>query len=44
MKLYLLVQGIFHFVDGSLSCPPSHIAKVDSSVGSSPYVNPSFLC
>jgi hypothetical protein len=25
MKSYLIRQGIFYFVDGSLSCPPSHV-------------------
>ena len=24
MKPYLLGQGVYHFVDGSVSCPPSH--------------------
>jgi len=28
MKPYLLGQGVFHFVDGSVSCPPSHILTV----------------
>jgi hypothetical protein len=41
MKPYLLGQGVFHFVDGSVSCPPSHI--FDSSAGSSSTINPSFL-
>jgi hypothetical protein len=41
MKPYLLGQGVFHFVDGSVSCPPSHI--FDSSVGSSSIISPSFL-
>jgi len=41
MKPYLLGQGVFHFVDGSVSCPPSHI--FDSSAGSSSTISPSFL-
>ena len=41
MKSYLLGQGIFHFVDGLMSCPPSHVS--DNSVGSSSAINPSFL-
>jgi hypothetical protein len=41
MKPYLLGQGIFHFVDGSVSCPLSHVS--DSSAGSSSTINPSFL-
>jgi hypothetical protein len=42
MKPYLLGQGVFHFVNGSVSCPPSHVS--DSSAGSSSTINPSFLC
>jgi len=42
MKPYLLGQGVFHFVDGSVPCPPSHI--FDSSTGSSSIISPSFLC
>jgi len=41
MKPYLLGQGVFHFVDGLVSCPPSHVS--DSFVGSSSTINPSFL-
>jgi hypothetical protein len=41
MKPYLLGQGVFHFVDGLVPCPPSHI--FDSSAGSSSIINPSFL-
>jgi len=41
MKPYLLGQGVFHFIDGSVSCPPSHI--FDSSAGSSSTTSPSFL-
>jgi len=41
MKPYLLGQGVFHFLDGSVSCPPSHVS--DSSAGSSSTISPSFL-
>jgi hypothetical protein len=41
MKPYLLSQGVFHFVDGLVSCPPSHI--FDSSAGSSFTISLSFL-
>jgi hypothetical protein len=41
MKPYLLGQGVFHFVDGSMPCPPSHIFY--NSVGSSSIISPSFL-
>jgi len=41
MKPYLLGQGVFHFVDGSMLCPPSHI--FDSSAGPSSIISPSFL-
>ncbi|KAJ6969913.1 hypothetical protein NC653_034466 [Populus alba x Populus x berolinensis] len=41
MKPYLLGQGVFHFVDGSLPCPPSHM--IDASAGSSSAISPSFL-
>jgi len=41
MKPYLLGQGVFHFVDGSVPCPPSHI--FDSFAGSSSTTSPSFL-
>ena len=42
MKPYLFGQGVFHFIDGFMSCPPSHV--YDNSVGSSSTINPSFLC
>jgi hypothetical protein len=41
MKPYLLGQGVFHFVDGSMLCSSSHV--VDSSVGSPLTINASFL-
>ena len=41
MKPYLLGQGVFQFVDGSLPCPPSHM--IDASAGSSSAISPSFL-
>jgi hypothetical protein len=41
MKPYLLGQGVFHFVDCSVPCPPSHI--FDSFAGSSSTTSPSFL-
>jgi len=41
MKSYLLGQGVFHFVDGSVLCPPSHI--FDSFAGSCSIISPSFL-
>jgi len=31
MKSYLLGQGVFHFVDGLVPCPPSHVSN--SSTG-----------
>ena len=40
MKLYLIGQGIFHFVDGSLLCSPSYVIVVD---GYSLQTNPFFL-
>jgi hypothetical protein len=40
MLLYLLGQGVFGFVDGSNTCPPSHILARD---GISLQVNPLFL-
>jgi hypothetical protein len=40
-KPYLLGQGVFHFVDDSVPCPPSHI--FDSSASSSSTISPSFL-
>jgi hypothetical protein len=42
MKSYLLDQCVFHFVDGSVSCPPSYIFY--NSVGSFSTISPSFLC
>jgi len=42
MKPYLLDQGVFHFVDGLVSCPPSHVS--DGSADSSSTISPSFLC
>ena len=42
MKSYLLGQGVFHFVDGLVPCPPSHVS--DCFDGSSSSINPSFLC
>ena len=41
MKPYLLGQGVFHFVDGSLPCPLSHM--IDASAGSFSAISPSFL-
>jgi len=41
MKPYLLGQGVFHFVDGSVPYPPSHV--FDSSVSSSLTISLSFL-
>jgi hypothetical protein len=32
MKPFLLGQGIFPFVDGSLPCPPSNLISVDTSL------------
>jgi len=41
MKPYLLGQSVFHFVNGSMSCPPSHVFyNFDSS---SSAINPFFL-
>jgi hypothetical protein len=40
MKSYLLGQGVFHFVDGSLSCSSPHVVATD---GISFQVNHSFL-
>jgi hypothetical protein len=37
MKPYLLSQGVFHFVDGSVPCLSSHVS--DSSAGSSLTIN-----
>jgi len=42
MKPYLLGQGVFHFVDGSVPCPPFYI--FGNSTGSSSIISPSFLC
>jgi hypothetical protein len=42
MKPFLLGQDVFHFVDGSVSCPPSHVSNC--SDGSSLIINPFFLC
>jgi hypothetical protein len=41
MKSYLPGQGVFHFVDSLVLCPPSYI--FDSSVGSSSTISPFFL-
>jgi hypothetical protein len=41
MKPYLLGQGVFHFVDGSVPCPPFQVS--DSSDGSYLAINPTFL-
>ena len=42
IKLYLIGQDIFHFVDGSLLCPPSHVVVVDGySLQTNPFF---FLC
>jgi len=41
MKPYLLGQGVFHFVDGLVSCPPSY--NFDNSANSSSTISPSFL-
>jgi len=41
MKPYLLGQGVFHYVDGFLPCPPPHIGTTD---GVSFQVNNYFLC
>jgi hypothetical protein len=41
MKSYLLGQGVFHFVDGSVPYPPFYVSN--SSDGSSSTINPSFL-
>jgi hypothetical protein len=41
MNPYLLGHGVFHFIDGSMPFPPSHIS--DSFDGSSSAINPSFL-
>jgi hypothetical protein len=41
IKPYLLGQVVFHFIDGSVPCPPSHVS--DGSAGSSLTISPSFL-
>jgi hypothetical protein len=41
MKPHLLGQGVFHFVDGLVSCPSSHI--FNSFAGSSSTISHSFL-
>jgi hypothetical protein len=41
MKPYLLGQGVFHFIDGLVSCPPSHV--FDSPASSSSAINLSFF-
>ena len=41
MKPYLLGQGVFHFVDGSLPCPPAH--PLDAMAATSSAISPSFL-
>jgi len=41
MKPYLLGQGVFHFVDGLVSCSPSQVS--DSFNSSSSTINLSFL-
>jgi len=40
MKSFLLGQGVYSFVDGTSTCPPSHLESV---VVSSSYVNPVYL-
>jgi len=40
MKPYFLGQGIFHFVDGSLTCPSPHVVATDDV---SLWVNNSFV-
>jgi hypothetical protein len=41
MKPYLLGKGVFHFVDSSMTCHPSHVS--DSSAGPASRISPSFL-
>jgi hypothetical protein len=41
MKSYLLDQSVFHFVNGLVSGPPSHVS--DNFTGFSLTINPSFL-
>jgi hypothetical protein len=40
MKSFLLGQGVYSFVDGTSTCPPSHL---ESAVVSSSSVNPAYL-
>jgi hypothetical protein len=40
MKLFLLGQGVYSFIDGTSTCPPSHLESV---VVSSSYVNLAYL-
>jgi len=42
MKPYLCGQGVFHFIYGSISCPPSHVS--DSSTGFFSTISSFFLC
>jgi len=42
MKPYLLGQGVFHFVEDLVPCPPSHVS--DGSASSSSIISHSFLC
>jgi len=41
MNPYLLGHGVFHFIDGSVLFPPSHVSN--SFDGSSSAINPFFL-
>ena len=41
IKPYLLGQGVLHFIDGLVSCPPSHVSNCCD--GSSSTIKPSFL-
>jgi hypothetical protein len=43
MKPYLIGHGVFHFVDGLVSCPPSLVSDSSNDNGSSSAINPSFL-
>ena len=40
MKSFLLGQGVYSFVDGTLTCPPSHLEYVAVSSSS---VSPAYL-
>jgi hypothetical protein len=40
MKPYLLGQGVYSFVDGSLLCPPTYVPSTDMALSS---LNPSYL-